>query len=59
MDGRRDAEERKERAPLRYLLMSVVAHEAVHLLGGTENSGYGLEKKCFGCPDTRAKKKKK
>ena len=38
-------------------LTSVVAHEAYHLLDATENSAYGLEQKCFGCPDTRVKKK--
>lgn len=30
-------------------LASTVAHEAVHLIGGSDDQAYGIEKSCFGC----------
>ncbi len=34
-------------------LASTITHEAVHLNKGGDNQAYGVEKSCFGCPDTR------
>jgi RHS repeat-associated protein len=41
--------------PICCSLASTVAHEAVHLGKGGDDQAYGVEKSCFGCPDTRKK----